>query len=225
MNIRGFQKASLVDFPGVICTTVFTGGCNFRCGYCHNRELVLNPGNLPKYDKREILQYLVKCTGKIDGVCITGGEPTLQKDLTPFIKQIKALGLKVKLDTNGTNPEKLEELIALKLLDYVAMDIKAPLHRYYLVAGVRCEAGKIQKSIEILAGSGIEHEFRTTLVPLLTEGDIFEIREMIPKERYVLQQFRVTNTLIDPALQDMAPWPPEMVKKIAAVVNAVVRGA
>lgn len=224
MDIRGFQKVSLIDFPGVICATVFTGGCDFRCGYCHNRELVLNPGNLPKYDESEILQYLAKSTGKIDGVCITGGEPTLQKDLTSFVRQIKTLGLKVKLDTNGTNPEKLKELIALNLLDYVAMDIKAPLHRYHLIAGVKCETSRIQKSIEILVSSGIEHEFRTTLVPLLTESDIFQIREMIPGDRYVLQQFRVTSTLADPALQNMVPWPLERVQRTAAVVNAIVRG-
>jgi pyruvate formate lyase activating enzyme len=225
MVIRGFQKVSIIDFPGNICATIFTGGCNLRCRYCYNRNLVLNPEKLPKYFEDDILFYLDNRKDKLDGVCISGGEPTLQPDLGDFIEKIKSLDLKVKLDTNGTNPDKLKEL--LPILDYVAMDIKAPLDKYSYIN--KCTDGHVQsirESIEALKKSRIPHEFRTTLVPVLTLEDIIQIRKLIPYERYVIQQFRLGDTLIDPELNKLNPYPPEEVRKMAddLHVRASVRG-
>lgn len=222
MNIRGLQKTSLLDFPGNVCATIFTGGCNLRCGYCHNRDLVCCPEKLPQYEEDQVLAFLQHGARRLDGVCISGGEPTLQPDLKAFITRIKAMGLLVKLDTNGTNPEMLKDL--LPLLDYVAVDLKAPLEKYGLVVGTGVDPARIEETINILQAAQTPHEFRTTLVPLLSHKDIKKIRKLIPKEPYVLQQFRPGPTLIDSSLNKLRPYPPEKIVEIAQAAKAAVRG-
>lgn len=194
--IGGLQKSSLIDYPGKICAIIFTQGCNFRCPYCHNPELIKKSGATAKA-VAPVLEFLRKRQGKLDGVVITGGEPTLQKDLPEFIRQIKELGLCVKLDTNGTNPDMLQNLLDEKLIDYVAMDIKAPVKKYSEIACTKVNTDNILKSIEILKASNIEYEFRTTVVKSqLSVEDFEQIGQMISgAPKYYLQRFLPTKTL------------------------------
>ena len=180
MIIGGFQKVSLIDYPGKISSIIFTQGCNFSCVYCHNKELInINNSTENTYKEKEIIEFLKQRTKKIDAVVITGGEPTLQKDLIPFMKQIKELGFLVKLDSNGTNPDVLKEAINSKLVDYIAMDIKAPLEKYSSITKTNVDIEKIKESINLIKNSGIQHEFRTTVLKsLLTEQDILSINSL-----------------------------------------------
>lgn len=191
--IGGLQKSSLIDYPEKISAIIFTQGCNFRCPYCHNPELVNGKGETAN----EIFEFLTSRIGKLDGVVITGGEPTLHKDLPNFIRQIKDMGFAVKLDTNGTNPLMLEKLIQEKLIDYVAMDIKAPIHKYFEVTCTKVNTDNILKSIEILKNSDIDYEFRTTVVKSqLTLDDFEKISELIKgAKKYYLQKFVPSKTL------------------------------
>ena len=189
MRIAGFQKSSFVDYPGIISAVVFTPGCNMRCGYCHNKHIL--GSDAPKVEPIEVMAYLTKRKGMIKGVVVTGGEPTLQPYLFEFISAIKNLGYKVKLDTNGTSPQKLNELIAVGLIDYVAMDLKAPVGKYSAVAGCEVDVEAVKKSVDIIKSSGINHEFRTTFCPMLTKEDILEISlAMAGQSDYYLQQYR-----------------------------------
>ncbi|MEW6662146.1 MAG: anaerobic ribonucleoside-triphosphate reductase activating protein [Bacillota bacterium] len=192
MVIRGIHKVSLVDFPGNICATVFVSGCNMRCPYCHNRDLVLEPEGLPAIAGEEVLEFMVKRKGLLDGVCITGGEPTLQKDISIFTGRVKEMGFKVKLDTNGSNPRVLGQLLKSGLLDYVAMDIKAPPDRYREVTRSRVNPEDIQASVYLLMTGNIDYEFRTTVVPgLITEEYLLSIAGWLAGARkYVLQQYK-----------------------------------
>ena len=197
MRIGGFQKFSLIDYPGKICAIVFTQGCNFRCPYCHNPELV-KPSLFGKtIIEEEIFSFLEKRKGKLDAVEITGGEPTLQKDLVDFIRRIKEMGYLVKLDTNGSNPEMLEIIINHGLVDYIAMDIKAPLEKYKEVTHSVISPEKIKRSIRIIMNSNIKYEFRTTVVKSqLSEEDIISIGKLIEgAELYILQKFIPSKTL------------------------------
>ncbi len=191
MNIAGWAKSSLINFPKCASTVVFLGGCNFRCGYCHNPEIVLSK-NQSVVSEEEFFQFLDKRKKFLDGVCITGGEPTLSKELYSFIEEIKEKGYKVKIDTNGTNPEMIKMLIANKLLDYVAMDIKAPLDKYEEVVGVKTDAEVISESIDILMDGEIEYEFRTTVCQELTGIDeIKAIGQRIKgANQYFVQNYR-----------------------------------
>lgn len=165
MNIQGFQKLTLLDYPGKMACTLFTAGCNLRCPFCHNSRLVINPEKESEYSVDEILAFLKKRQGILDGVVITGGEPLLQKDITEFIKQIRELGYSVKLDTNGTFPEKLRELVENGLVDYVAMDIKNSPELYAETIGISgYDISKIKESISFLLEGGVDYEFRTTVV-------------------------------------------------------------
>lgn len=200
VKIGGFQKSSLIDYPEKISAIIFTQGCNFRCPYCHNPELTTGKSEEERGKSREIkeiLAFLKTRVGKLDGVVITGGEPTLHNNLPEFIKQIKDLGFLIKLDTNGTNPEMLQSLINEKLIDYVAMDIKAPIEKYSEVICAKVDTGKVLKSVEILNESDIEHEFRTTVVKSqLSVNDFEKIGEMIKGSgKYYLQKFVPTKTL------------------------------
>lgn len=188
--IGGIQKTTLVDFPGKVAAIVFTQGCNFRCGYCHNPEL-LDFKIEPLCSEKEFFEFLKTRHGKLDGVVITGGEPTLQSGLYDFIKKIKALGFLVKLDTNGTNPEILKCLLSEKLIDYVAMDIKAPIDKYSDIIGVDIKKENILKSIGIIINSDIDYEFRTTVIKSqLSYNDFDKIGVMIKGARlYYLQKF------------------------------------
>ena len=165
MQLHGLNKLTLLDYPGHLACTVFTGACNFRCPFCHNAPLVLAPDSCPKISEEDFFEFLASRKGKLDGVCITGGEPTLQADLPDFIAEIKSLGYLVKLDTNGYRPEVLEKLLHQNLLDMVAMDIKNSKELYALTCGLEehtFDITRIEKSISLLLTSGICHEFRTT---------------------------------------------------------------
>ena len=180
MDIRGIQKISFIDFPGEICATLFAGGCNFKCRYCHNKDLVLKPADLPPIQENEIIKFLKAKKYVLDGVCISGGEPSLQEGLPDFISRIKELDLKVKLDTNGTRPYLISKLLDRKLIDYIAMDIKAPLEKYSFVTGVDVDIERLKETINLLKSNSIDQEFRTTVVPgLLNENDILSIARLI----------------------------------------------
>ena len=175
MQIHGFNKTTLLDYPEHIAATVFTGGCNFRCPFCHNGELVLDPAGQPLIPEEEVLAYLKKRQGILQGVCVTGGEPTLQKDLREFLKKIKELGYPIKLDTNGYRPGVLWKLLQEKLIDYVAMDIKASRENYARAAGLKnMDLSRIEESVGILKSSGISYEFRTTVVKGIHTVEEFE---------------------------------------------------
>lgn len=199
MQIHGFQKTTLLDFPGHIASTVFTGGCNFCCPYCHNGNLVLRPGEMPVISQDEILAHLEKRRTILDGVCITGGEPTLQPDLEEFIRKIKALELKVKLDTNGYRPEILMDLCKQGLIDYVAMDIKGTPEQYEEITGVKpWDFNKIQASIYFLMSGEVPYEFRTTVVrEFHSLEDLLEISGWISGARaYYLQNYQDSEQVI-----------------------------
>lgn len=211
MEVGGLEKSTLIDYPGRIAATVFLIGCNFRCPFCYSSELVLPEKILkqPRISEKDFFKFLNERKGLLDGVVICGGEPTIQKDLPGFIKKIKNLGFLVKLDTNGSNPEILKKLIADKLVDYIAMDIKAPLKslKYEKATGVKVDLEKIRKSIEIIKNSGIDYEFRTTVVPTIhTKKDVIQIAKDIgPAKKYFLQNFRAEKT-IDPHFERIKPY-------------------
>lgn len=218
MQIGGLQKTTLIDYPGKVACTVFLIGCNFRCPWCYSSELVL-PEKMkkqPRISEKEFFEFLKERRGLLEAVTICGGEPTLNKNLSEFIKKIKKLGFLVKLDTNGSNPEMLKGLIKNKLIDYVAMDIKAPIgtkmqnakykpqndnsklkNKYEQVTGIKINLEKIKKSIDIIKNSGGDYEFRTTVVPTIhTKEDILQIvRDISPAKKYYLQNFRSEKTL------------------------------
>ena len=198
MYISGLQKLTLLDFPGRLAATVFFGGCNFRCPFCHNASLVLSPERCEKISEEELLSFLESRRGKLSGVCITGGEPTLYKELKGFIKKIKDMGFAVKLDTNGTSPDLLSELISEGLVDYVAMDIKNSQKKYALTVGKEVDIEKIKRSVDILLSGKIDYEFRTTVVRELHEKeDFLAISEWISgAKRYFLQTFEDSGDLI-----------------------------
>ncbi len=227
MKIGDIQRFSLIDYPGRICATVFTQGCNFRCPYCHNPELVE-----PSLFRRttaddEVFAFLKKRRGKLDAVNITGGEPTLQPDLIEFIKLIGSMGYMVKIDTNGSFPEVLRKLIDGKLLDYIAMDVKAPLEKYGEVTGSSITPENIAESIKLIMNSGIDYEFRTTIVKsLLTETDIEKIGILTGGARcHVLQKFVPSKTL-DPGFMNEAAHTDEEIfnikEKLEKLVQSVI---
>ncbi len=217
--IQGLQKTSLVDYPGHIVSTIFYGGCSMRCPFCHNPELVL--GTLPKFDENEIMKHLIRNKQFIDGICITGGEPTLYLSLTNFLTKIKALGLKVKLDTNGTNPDMLINLIEKGLVDYVAMDIKSCLDKYKEACGSDIDLKKIQESVEILKSSKIDYEFRTTVVPgIFDKNVLIRICQWLQgSKRYFIQQFENKNELMNSELNEVKPFLPEDIRKFVEIAK------
>ncbi|HLC96689.1 MAG TPA: anaerobic ribonucleoside-triphosphate reductase activating protein [Candidatus Nanoarchaeia archaeon] len=201
MGIKGLQKTSLIDFPPYVSCTVFFGGCMFRCGYCYNVDLVF--GKLPDIPEEEVLAFLKKRKNVLDGVCITGGEPTLYPNLKNFIAGIKDLGYKVKLDTNGINPEVVKDLLDADLLDYIAMDVKTTKEKYSLLCGAKVDLIKLQRTIEFIKNSDIDYEFRTTVIPdFYSEADAKEIGNWLKgSKRYALQQFVATRPTIDPVFR------------------------
>jgi len=273
MQIGGLEKMTLIDYPGEVALIVFTQGCNFRCQFCYNPMLVLPEGqDKLKYSPRRIVGvnsrpgvgaqkdhhlieegdffvFLRSRTGKLDGVVITGGEPTIQPDLPEFIKKIKDLGFKVKLDTNGTNPEMLEKLITAlpgkpRLVDYVAMDIKAPLNKYIKVTGldniypvqssknnfggILPEAEllhRVKKSVKMIMKSGLPYEFRTTVVPgLLNKENIAEMAELIKgADKWYLQFFKSDTDLINKDFQGKARFTEKEMKEMAEIGRKYVK--
>lgn len=206
-----------MDFPGEVCTTLFFGGCNFRCPWCHNADLVLRPFALPEIAPEEILTFLDRRKSFIQAVCLTGGEPTLTLNLEDFIKQLKVRGIKVKIDTNGTKPEVIAGLLEKDLLDYVAMDVKGPMEKYNLLTGVRVDLEAIKESITLIKNSRVAYEFRTTVVPgLLTEEDLLALGHMLSgARRYVLQQFRPVDSVIDEYYRDLHPYSSATLRNMA----------
>lgn len=198
MLIKGLQKLTLLDYPGKMACTVFTAGCNFRCPFCHNASLVTNIDD-ERISEEEFFSFLEKRQGIIDGVCVTGGEPTLQPDLKDFLKKIKDLGYSVKLDTNGYRPEVLKDVVNSGLIDYVAMDIKNSQSKYALTTGIEnLDISKINESVEFLMSGVVDYEFRTTIVKELhTEEDIQDIVSWISgAKKYYLQGFIDSGDLI-----------------------------
>lgn len=200
MIIAGFQRLTLIDYPGKLATTVFTVGCSFRCPFCHNPELVRGGKWDVGYGKqeKEFFKFLKTRKGKLDGVCITGGEPTIQPDIVEFIKKIKKLGFLVKLDTNGTRPDVLRKVISEKLVDFIAMDIKNQPKRYDTTTGTKFDIERIKLSVNLIINSRIPYEFRTTVVPgIHTEKDFLVIAKWIKgAKRYYLQKY-VENKILD----------------------------
>lgn len=200
MNIAGVQKVTLLDYPGKVACEIFAQGCNFECPFCQNSSLIPIT-NTGEFSEEEIFEYLNLRKNILDGVVITGGEPTVQKDLKSFIKKIKDLGLLVKLDTNGGNPKVLQELIDEKLVDYVAMDIKNIFNKYNITSGKKINLDNIKKSIEILKASKIDYEFRTTIIKEMHSlDDIVSICKLVGNAKYYLQNFEDSENVIDHSL-------------------------
>ena len=223
MRIGGLQKFSLIDYPDKICAIVFTQGCNFRCSFCHNPELV-NPelfqGFIPE---AQVLSFLESHKGKLDAVQISGGEPTLQPDIIDFIRKIKELDFLVKLDSNGSNPEVLKGLIELEVVDYLAMDVKAPLERYREVTKSRVDPNKIKQSVDLIMAAGLDYELRTTVVrSQLSPDDVLKIGRMISGAKlYVLQKFVGSKTL-DPKFIRETTYSKEEFEKLKEALKSYV---
>ncbi|HLN18875.1 MAG TPA: anaerobic ribonucleoside-triphosphate reductase activating protein [Patescibacteria group bacterium] len=202
MVIAGFQKLTLIDYPGKLATTVFTVGCSFRCPFCHNPELVLG-SQFPIHNnkEKEFFKFLRSRKSKLDGVCITGGEPTIQLDIIDFIKKIKKMGFAVKLDTNGTRPDVLRKIIQGKLVDFIAMDIKNHPGKYDKTTATKGDIARIKLSVELIKNSGLDYEFRTTVVPgLHVEKDFEKIAKWLKGAKsYWLQRYRQSK-ILDPTL-------------------------
>ena len=222
MKLSGLQKLSLLDYPGKVCCTVFTPGCNFRCPFCHNASLVQNPNEAPLITEDYFFSYIEKRKDMLDAVCVTGGEPLLQPDIEPFLKKIKSLGLLIKIDTNGSFPERLKSIVNKGLCDYVAMDIKSSEKGYSNVAGLsKFNYSSIDESIDFLKKGTIPYEFRTTVVKQLhTEEEFLSISERIKGAmRYCLQNFVNSDNVIDKSL---SPFSDEEMKRFASYFNGKV---
>jgi pyruvate formate lyase activating enzyme len=203
MNIHGFNKLTLLDYPGHMAATIFLGGCNMRCPFCHNASLVTRVAVQPTIPLTDVLTTLSKRKNILEGVCITGGEPTLNPDLTNLIRQIKSYGFKVKLDTNGTNPDLLKAYIQEGLIDYVAMDIKNSKEKYALTSGFPdVNLDKIEQSIDFLLSAPLDYEFRTTIVKEFhTQEDLLSIGKWIEGAKaYYLQSYQASDDTIEPGL-------------------------
>jgi len=222
LDVRGWQRTSLIDFPGHISTVLFTAGCNFRCPMCHNADLVLQPRTLPRVDLHAVWDLLERRRGKITGVVLTGGEPTLQPALPAFLEEIHRRGFRTKLDTNGYRPEVLRELIRRRLVDYVAMDVKGPPTLYARLAGLSdLDLARIETSLALLRDADVPYELRTTVVPGMLDRAAIEalVRWLAglglgEGASYVLQQFRTVRTL-DPALQQVTPYGASVLQAMA----------
>ena len=226
MEIHGLQKLTLLDYPGHMSATVFTGGCNFRCPFCHNSELVLNPASVPLIPEKEVLAFLASRARMLEGVAITGGEPTLQSDLPEFIAKVRALGYKVKLDTNGQSPAVLERLLKAGLLDYVAMDIKNSRDRYGATIGIpNFRTDAVEASVALLMGGKVPYEFRTTVMKELHDTSSFEDigRWIAGARHYYLQPYRDSeqvmkpNTFHAPEREELLAWKDILSKTIPIV--------
>jgi pyruvate formate lyase activating enzyme len=225
MKIGGLQKLTLVDYPGKVAATVFLIGCNFRCPFCQNPELACldNTSGLAPISESDFFSFLDSKIGFIDGICITGGEPTINTDLIDFIRKIKAKGFLIKLDSNGSNPEVLSEIINEKLIDFIAMDIKTSLEKYEKAIGVKIDLENIKKSVEIIKNSGIDYEFRTTVVPWLVEKkDIEKIGEWLKgAKKIALQQFQ-NKKVLDKEFEKIQPYPDETLKEFKKILEKYI---
>lgn len=215
MLIAGFQKTSFVDYPGKIAAVVFTPYCTMNCTYCHNRHILGKNAQL--LDEAAIIEYLERRQGMLDAVVVTGGEPTLQKNLPEFIDSLRSMGYLVKLDSNGSNPEMLRRLIAERKIDYIAMDIKAPFEKYRDITRTDDDVDAIRRSMTCIINSGIPYELRTTFAPQLSPEDIEQIaRQIKGTGKYCLQQYRVVED------GDPAPHLPSEVRRAAALAQDIL---
>jgi len=229
MIIGGLEKLTLLDYPDHLAAIIFTQGCNFRCHFCYNPMLVLPHTGKDEKNKKEkgfsplstedLFLFLKERFGRLEGVVITGGEPTLHPDLPSFIKKIKDMGYLVKLDTNGTNPEMVTELIKEKLIDYIAMDLKAPLEKYEETVNVKLDYNNIKKSVKIISQSGLPYEFRTTVVPgLLVKEDFQEMGKLIKgTAKWYLQNFKSDTDLVDENYKKQKGYTAKEMAEFAAI--------
>jgi pyruvate formate lyase activating enzyme len=219
MKIGGFQKTSLLDYPDRISAIIWVTGCNLRCPFCYNRKLAL--GTAEVFPEEIILSFLSKRKGLLEGVVISGGEPLLQDDLADFIIKIKKLGLLVKIDTNGAFPKKLREILDQQLVDYIAMDVKAPKEKYHELAGVDIDITTLDESITLIKNKASAYEFKTTFVPgLLDKEDIVEIGKWLDGANlYFLQQFKPLSPLISSSLEQTIPYPRQYLDETLAAVK------
>lgn len=229
VKIHGFQKMTLLDYPGKVACTIFLGACNFRCPFCHNGSLVLAPEKEPLIPVEDVWKVLKKRQGILDGVCITGGEPTLSVGLMEFIEQIKEMNYLVKLDTNGARPEVIKELLDHQLLDYIAMDIKNSPEKYAQTAGItQVDMNKINESVELLKSNVVDYEFRTTVMKELHEKEDFErISEWLAgSKRYFLQTYKETELVICPGFSNYSKDELEKFVQIArqTIAQVEIRG-
>jgi pyruvate formate lyase activating enzyme len=225
VEIKGFLETSLSDWPGKLCSVLFLPSCNFRCPYCHNHPLVFHPEQYATIPLEDILGRLRSLRNWIDGVCLTGGEPSLHADLPLLVREIKKHRFLIKLDTNGSNPQRLENLIEAGEVDFVSMDVKAPLDpfRYSRSTGLPIKLKPILESIEILKRGKVDYEFRMTVVPgLHEEKDIQTLGDQLRAgPRLILQNFNPENPL-DPSLKNIAPYDPKVLKKIEREVQEMI---
>lgn len=221
MRIGGLQKLSFIDFPGKISAVIFTQGCNFRCQFCHNASLVIPEQFNNPYSENDIFEFLKKRHGQIDGVVISGGEPTIHQDLKTFIEQIKNIGYSIKLDTNGTNPNVLHGLYSCNLLDYVAMDIKHAFSKYDEIIGTKINIENVKSSIKIIQSSNVPYEFRTTVVPAFhNEQDIITIAQQISgANRLALQEFVPDHAIVQSLTNTNSLFTPENQEKLNNIIE------
>jgi len=224
-EIKGFLETSFLDWPGKLCAVLFLPHCNFRCPYCHNHPLVFHPEHFSSIPLEDVIKRLHSFRDWIDGICITGGEPTLERDLPQLIRELKGQGFSVKLDTNGSNPHVLETLMEATAIDFVSMDVKAPLEpfSYRRSIGRPIDLDLILESIELLKRGDVEYEFRMTVVPgLHTEEDIKRLGEQLRAgRRFILQNFNSENPL-DPSLRNIPPYDPKVLKAIEREVQGMI---
>ena len=222
MIIAGLQNLSLVDFPGCLASVIFVQGCNFYCGYCYNSDLITIEKQFD-FPEKDAFDYFSSRKNMIEGVVISGGEPTIYKDLPDFISRIKNIGLKVKLDTNGSNPEQVEELLNARLLDYIAVDIKTSLQKYSLVTSQQDIEESISKSIRLTMLSKVPYEFRTTCVPKIVEEEDFHLMRQLVKgaKKYCLQQFKPALTY-DKSFQKIKPYEKKELERFQGVLKDFV---
>ncbi|MCM8784725.1 MAG: anaerobic ribonucleoside-triphosphate reductase activating protein [Candidatus Omnitrophica bacterium] len=223
MRIGALQKTSLIEFPGIISCIVFTQGCNFRCPYCHNPELVLPEKFQDLIPEDLFFSFLERRKKYLEGVCITGGEPTIQEDIIEFIRKIKDKGFKVKIDTNGSRPDIIEQLLNEKLIDYISFDLKGPIEKYKIITGVEIEPNKILKSIELIKSSKIDYEIRTTVVK---KQILFEDFEKIGKiiegcKKYFLQKF-IPSKLVEEDFMKEGTYTDEEFEEIKKIMKKYV---
>lgn len=221
-RIKAIQKTSLIDYPNKVSCVIFLGGCNFRCGYCHNPDLIKD--DLKSLDEEEVLEFLKKRKKWLDGVVFSGGEPLLKNDIISFIEKVKEVGYMIKIDTNGTNPELLKSLIDKKLIDYVAMDLKNRLNKYEEVVNTKVDINKVKKSIDIIKNSKISHEFRCTVLPRLhSKEDIKEMTNLIKNDTLFLQQFNNKVKLLDPKFENDVPFSVSELEEIKKACEKSIR--
>ncbi len=225
MKLAGLQKLTLLDFPGHVACTVFTAGCNLRCPFCHNSELVLPERNPALMDEEDFFSFLKKRQGILEGVCVTGGEPLLQKDIAPFLRRIKDLGFAVKLDTNGCFPNLLRALVEDGLVDFVAMDIKNSPARYGQTAGIPdFDLTPIQESVSFLLSGAVDYEFRTTVAAQLHDEESFRdiARWIAGAKRYALQEFKDSGDILTGGL---SPCTPQQMQVFLSILKPHIPGA